>query len=185
MLLVDRLHRGEQQHVTDRRAVGQQHDEAIHAEAEAARGGQAVLKGVDVVVVDLGLAVRLNGLALSDLALEAGLLVDGVVQLAECVAVLGAVDEILKALGEGRVGGLAFGQRADLDGVVIDEGGLDELILDKGVEELGQDCALCRDLGQLYMMLLGGSDGILVGFPVVEVNAGILLTASTIVRRSQ
>ena len=108
---VDRLHRGEQQHVTDRRAVGQQHDEAIHAEAEAARGGQAVLKGVDVVVVDLGLAVRLNGLALSDLALEAGLLVDGVVQLAECVAVLGAVDEILKALGEGRVGGLAFGQR--------------------------------------------------------------------------
>ena len=41
--------------------------------------GQAVLKGVDVVVVDLGLAVRLNGLALSNLALEAGLLVDGVV----------------------------------------------------------------------------------------------------------
>ena len=127
------------------------------------------------VHADLGLAVRLNGLALSDLALEAGLLVDGVVQLAECVAVLGAVDEILKALGEGRVGGLAFGQRADLDGVVIDEGGLDKLILDKGIEELGQDRALCRDLGQLYMMLLGGSDGILVGFPVVEVNAGILL----------
>ena len=25
------------------------------------------------------------------------------------------------------------------------------------------------------MMLLGGSDGILVGFPIVEVNAGILL----------
>ena len=72
----------------------------------------------------MGLAVRLNGLALGNLALEAGLLVDGVVQLAECVAVLGAVDEILKALGEGRVGGLAFGQRADLDGVVIDEGGL-------------------------------------------------------------
>ena len=35
--------------------------------------------------------------------------------------------------------------------------------------------ALCQDLGQLYMMLLGGSDGILVGFPIVEVNAGILL----------
>ena len=50
-----------------------------------------------------------------------------------------------------------------------------QLILDKGVEELGQDCALRRDLGQLYVMLLGGSDGILVGVPVVEVNAGILL----------
>ena len=110
-----------------------------------------------------------------DTQVLAGLLVDGVVQLAECVAVLGAVDEILKALGEGPGRWASFGQRADLDGVVIDEGGLDELILDKGVEELGQDRALCRDLGQLYMMLLGGSDGILVGFPVVEVNAGILL----------
>ncbi len=72
--------------------------------------GQAVLQSVDVVVVHLGLAVRLNGLALGHLTLEAALLVDGVVQLAEGVAVLGAVDEILKALGEGGVIRLALGQ---------------------------------------------------------------------------
>ena len=66
----------------------------------------------DVVVVDLGLAVGLDGLALGDLALKAGLLIDGVVQLAEGIAVLGAVDEILEALGESRIIGLALGQRA-------------------------------------------------------------------------
>ena len=39
-----------------KRQVGEQHDQAIHAEAQAARGGQAVLQSVDVVVVHLGLA---------------------------------------------------------------------------------------------------------------------------------
>ena len=37
---VDGLHRGEQEDVADGVGVGQQHDEAIHAEAEAAGGGQ-------------------------------------------------------------------------------------------------------------------------------------------------
>ena len=174
-LLLNRLHRGEQQHVADRGAVGQQHDKTVDAEAQAARGGQAVLQSIDVVVIDLCLAVRLDGLALGHLALEAALLVDGVVQLAEGVAVLGAVDEILEPLGEGGIIRLALGQRADLDGVVVDEGGLDQLVLDEGVEELGQDGALGGNLGQLHMVLLGSGDGVLIGLPVVEVNAGILL----------
>ena len=149
--------------------------EITYAEAKAARGGQTILQSVDVVVIDLRLAVRLDGLALGDLTLEAALLVDGVVQLAEGVAVLGAVDEILEALGEGRVARLALGQRTDLDGIVVDEGGLDELILNEGVEELGQNSALGGHLRQLHMVLLCGSDGILVGLPVVEIHAGILL----------
>ena len=78
-------------------------------------GGQAVLQCVDVVVIHLSLAVGLDGLALGDLTLKAALLVDGVVQLAEGVAVLGAVDEVLKALGESRIVRLALGQRADLE----------------------------------------------------------------------
>jgi len=41
-LLVHGLHSGEQQHVADRIGIGQQHDEAVEAEAEAARGGHAV-----------------------------------------------------------------------------------------------------------------------------------------------
>ena len=99
-LLLNRLHRGEQQHVTDRSAVRQQHDQTVNTEAKAARGRQTVLQSVDVVVIDLCLAVGLDGLALGDLTLEAALLVDGVVQLTESVAVLGAVDEILKTLGD-------------------------------------------------------------------------------------
>ena len=132
-----RAHRGEQQNIADGGAVGEQHDQAIHAEAQAARGGQAVLQCVDIIVIHLSLAIGLNGLALGDLTLKAALLVDGVVQLTEGVAVLGAVDEVLKALGKGGIIRLALGQRADLDRVIIDEGGLDQLVLDKGVEELG------------------------------------------------
>ena len=37
---VDGLHRGEEEHVADGVGVGQQHDQAIHAEAEAAGRGQ-------------------------------------------------------------------------------------------------------------------------------------------------
>lgn len=42
-----RAHRGEQQHVTDRSAVRQQHDQTVNTEAEAARGRQTVLQSVD------------------------------------------------------------------------------------------------------------------------------------------
>ena len=37
---VDGLHRGEEQYVADGVGVGEQHDQAIHTEAEAARRGQ-------------------------------------------------------------------------------------------------------------------------------------------------
>ena len=75
---------------------------------EAARGRQTVLQSVDVVVIDLCLAVGPDDLALGDLPLEAALLVDGVVQLAESVAVLGAIDELLKTLGESGIIRLAL-----------------------------------------------------------------------------
>ena len=83
ILLFNRLHRGEQQHIADGGAVGEQHHQTVHAEAQTARGGQAVLQCVHVVVVHLCLAVGLDGLTLGHLTLKAALLVDGVVQLAE------------------------------------------------------------------------------------------------------
>ena len=61
-------------------------------------GGRPYSRALTIVVVHLGLAVGLQGLPLGHLALEALLLVDGVVQLAEGVAELGAVDEVLKPL---------------------------------------------------------------------------------------
>ena len=74
--------------ITDRGTIGEQHHQTVYAEAQTARGGQTVLQCVDVVVVYLCLALRLQGLALGHLTLEAALLVDGVVQLAEGVAIL-------------------------------------------------------------------------------------------------
>ena len=60
-LLTHRLHGGEEQHVTNRGAVGHQHDHAVQAEAQATRGGHAVLQGVDEVLVHLGVdALSLN-----------------------------------------------------------------------------------------------------------------------------
>ena len=106
ILLVDGLHCGEQQNIADGGAVGQEHDETVNAEAEAARGGQAVFQSGNIVVINLGFAVGLDGLALSNLALKTCFLVDGVIQLAECVAILGAVNEILKPLSKRRVIGL-------------------------------------------------------------------------------
>ena len=43
-----------------KRQVRQQHDQAVNAEAQTTCGGQAVLKGGHVVIVDLCLAVRLD-----------------------------------------------------------------------------------------------------------------------------
>ena len=39
-LLLNRLHRGEQQHIADGGAVGEQHHQTVHAEAQTARGGR-------------------------------------------------------------------------------------------------------------------------------------------------
>ena len=80
-----------------------------------------------------------------------------------------------ETLGEGRVVGLALGQGADLHRIVVDEGGLDQLFLHEGVEELGQDRALRGHLGQGHVVCLGGGDGFLVACKQIEVHAGILL----------
>ena len=60
VLLFNRLHRGEQQHIADGGAVGEQHHQTVHAEAQTARGRQAVLQCVHVVIVHLCLAVGLD-----------------------------------------------------------------------------------------------------------------------------
>ena len=46
-------------------------------------------------------------------------------------------DKQLKALGQGLAGRHSLGKRRDLNGVLRDKGGLDELVLHKGVKGLG------------------------------------------------
>ena len=116
--------------------VGQQHDAAVDADSKAAGGGQAVLQGVDVVLVHhAGLLVS-AGPELH-LLLEPLLLVNGVVELGERVGVLVRGDEELEAVGEARVVLVALGERGHLDGVVDDERRVDEDGLAQLVEELG------------------------------------------------
>ena len=69
------------------------------------------------------------------LLLEASALVDRVVELGERVAEFRAVDEILKTLGEHRVGGLALRERGILNGIIIYYRRLYEVLFNKCFKE--------------------------------------------------
>ena len=102
---VQRLHGGEQQHIADGRRVGHEHDHAVDAVADAARGGHADIQSIEEVLIGVvGLFVAL--LELFFLSSEAFALVDGVVELGVGIGHLPAVHEELKALHIFGVGGL-------------------------------------------------------------------------------
>jgi hypothetical protein len=67
-------------------------------------------------------------------------LLDGIVELAEGVAELEAAGEELEALDVVRVVGLLLGERRDFGGVVVDDGGLDEVGFDDSFEEVIMAC---------------------------------------------
>src|ERR1700733_3710811 len=119
-------HEREEDYVADGFGAGEEHGEAVDADAFAAGGRQAVGEGADVVLVHL-VGFRVAVLALRQLLFEALVLFDGVVELAEGVAEFEAAGEEFEALNVGRVVGLGFGERRDLGGVVVDDGGLDEV----------------------------------------------------------
>ena len=62
--------------------------------------------------------------------------------LGEGVAELGGVDEVLKALGEFGIVRSALRKRRNGDRIIIDKSGLDEVCLDKFIEESREDIAL-------------------------------------------
>ena len=79
LLLVDGLHRGEEQHIANGCGVGEQHHQTVDAETQTTCRGQAILQCGDVVVVHLGLAGRVDLLALGHLTLNAAILVAGII----------------------------------------------------------------------------------------------------------
>ena len=162
-LVTQGLHRGEENHFPNAVGAREHHDAAVDADAQAARGGQAVLQGGDEVLVHhAGLVVPLGPQL--HLLLEAAALVDGVVELGEGVAHLAAADEQLEALGEPGILGGALGQGGHVHRVHGDEGGLDQLLLHPLVKDLVQGVApgLVRRLGQLHPDGLGGGHRLLV-----------------------
>ena len=130
----------EQEHIANRGLVGEQHDHAVDADADATRRGHAVFERTDVVgVVFHGLFVAVAlGFHLGG---EAALLVDRVVEFGEGVGVFVAGDHELEAVGEARVARLALGERRDLDRVVAHEGGVHDLLLAELVVEGEQELA--------------------------------------------
>ena len=105
-----RFHRREEENVADGRAVGEEHDETVDADADAARWGKAILKSNDIILVhDVRFGVpRFALLHLIDKALP---LIEGIVELGKAIRQLAAVDEELEAIGKHGVIGIAFRQR--------------------------------------------------------------------------
>ena len=134
------LHVREQQDVADGGGVGEQHDHAVDADADATRGGHAVLERAHVVLVVLHGLVVATGL-LGHLRSEALGLVDRVVQLGERVGVLVAGDHEFKAVREARVLLVALGERRDLDRVIAHERGVHNGVLAQLVVDLGDELA--------------------------------------------
>ena len=126
-------------------AVGQQHHQAVDADAAAAGGRHAVFERAhEVVVVVHGFVVA--AVLGVDLRVEARGLVFGVVELGEAIAEFAAGDVELEALGH--FGALVVGarQRRDLGRVLHDEGRLPELFFHRFLEvhhlQAGQRAAL-------------------------------------------
>ena len=130
----------EQQDVANGGLVGEQHDHAVDTDANAARGRHTVLEGAHVVLVVLHGLVVAAGL-LSHLGSKALGLVDRVVELGECVGVLVAGDDQLKAVRQARIVLKTLGKRADLDGVIAYEGRVDDGVLAQLIVNLGDDLA--------------------------------------------
>ena len=140
-----RPHQRKQNHISNGFRAGEQHGQAVDADAFAARGWQAVGEGADVVLVHLvGFVVAVG--ALGKLLLEAFVLFDRVVQLAEGVAQLETAGEELEALDVLGVVGFGLRERRDDGRVVVDDGGLDQEGLDdrleKVIDRLAERCAL-------------------------------------------
>jgi len=89
----------------------------------------------DVVQVHL-VGFFVAALMLSELILEAAVLLLGIVQLREGVAQLESADVELEALDPVGLVGLLLGERGDGEGKLVDDGGLDEVLFGNRFEDL-------------------------------------------------
>ena len=77
--LLPQAHEREEDDVADGRGVGEEHGEAVDADAFACGGWEAVAEGADVVVVDGGHGLFVALFFLLELLGEAVVLVNGIV----------------------------------------------------------------------------------------------------------
>mmetsp|Transcript_44360 Transcript_44360/g.73930 ORF Transcript_44360/g.73930 Transcript_44360/m.73930 type:complete len:290 (-) Transcript_44360:874-1743(-) len=155
MLLFRGLEHWEGDDVADGGGVGEQHDEAVHAEAHPARRGQPVLQRRQEVLVHLDIVacIILAFLAsarrcvVHHLRFQAFALLDGIRELTEGVGELAAVDEELEAVRNARHRRMRLGQRRDLDRVLENKRRLHQLRLAQLLEHFIEHVAHARTLG--------------------------------------
>src|SRR5439155_23938547 len=94
---------GKQQHVANAGAVGEEHDQAVYADAFACRGRQSVLERADVIGVVVHRFLVALGLGLG-LLLEPRCLILGIVQFGETVGDFSPRDVQLEAVGQLGIG---------------------------------------------------------------------------------
>ena len=134
--------------------AGEEHHEAIDADADTRGGGHAVLERAEEVLVDdHRFVVALVGQA--HLIHETLFLVDGVVELRVGVGQFLAVDHQLETLGQAGLAAVHLRQRRHFHRVVGDEGGLDELAFARFAEDFVDQLALTHALVHFDAQLRG------------------------------
>merc|ERR1719199_1746445 len=136
-------HEREGNHIADGCSVGEEHQNAVDADAEAGGWGHAVFDRHQKVFVHIGCLEVASGL-FRGLCLESLALVDRVRQLRKAVCVLTAVDEELEALGEAGLGAVWLREWGYLLRMLAHKCRLDQLLLTpvfKGfVDKLADAC---------------------------------------------
>src|SRR4051795_12008778 len=127
-------------HVANGAGIGEQHGEAVDADALASGGWQTVGQSTDVVLVH-GVRFFVTARFFRKLLLESTALLLGVVQFAEGVSDLEAADKNLKALDPCWLIRLVLRERRDLDREVIEDRWLDQMFLGHSFEQCGNGFA--------------------------------------------
>src|SRR3954469_19179956 len=141
-------HRREEHDLADRAPAREEHHEAVDPDADPARRRHPVLEREQVRLVER-LRLLVARRRVTDLLLEAPPLVVGIVELGERVADLHPADDRLEALDEALLGAVALGERRELDRVVEQERGLDEVRLDVLGDQVVDELAPGLLLGDL------------------------------------
>ena len=134
-----RPHQRKQDHVADRRAVGQQHHQPVDADAFARRSAAARTRARGCSPRPSRAPRGRRARRSCELRLEPPALLVRIVQLAEGVGHLEAADVELEALDRVGIVRLLLRQRRHLGREVVDEGRLNQPILAERLEDLGRD----------------------------------------------
>ena len=173
---IQRLHRREQQYVTDSLAICKKHNETVDTVADTTCGRHTDLQCIQEIFVGV-VGFLITGISGCILQFETLSLIDRIVQLRVSIAHFPCIDKELEALYLLRIGRFLLGQRGDSDRVIHNECRLDQVLLAELLEEQVYNIALCMTLLVFDVMLVCQLLGFLITLHFVKINTGIFLDA--------